>query len=232
MELFSQPISKYVARDPKARAYNLKTAEDKRLARLFIDDDSYVLIWYGHLEFASLADLIGFRLLNDVLGSYWDIFPLRLSLFPVPILTAQVSLIVEENDMPLISDSPVASQENGPKLIRFQVTKTTQLTSHSDLQHPNRISFARMDYTIRSGIWHAHLAFTAENPKLKPAGKAEIGIRTPRSYRYSSRLFSFIDDTVQSGNKQLLNEFESPFSSAIRQQLNILVHESSLDSEK
>lgn len=201
MQLYSKEIEEYLGkrRDSTARAYGIYDEEGSDLAHLFTSRESYTLAWFGSVEFNDLGPFIeeGFllRLLDDV-------YPYPLDYYRTQNRTSLVSLIVHETDISSSTEQQESIElpSSNPKLVRFEITNGKPPEDYlAYLREPNKISFARVDYKVVAQGWQTTPSFTAENPNGRPNNKAEIAVKTHRTYIYPYSLLRFIAQTILAG---------------------------------
>ena len=254
MELSSQRIETYVGslRDPEIKAYRIRDTDGAELGHLFKTRDSYTLAWYGSLDFTSLEFITDSPFLKALFHDF-DFYWYRRLRWPGDwplIQRAKVSFIVYKKELTIRSDLHLESPELNPDLIQFEVVRKinpidldsllnagvigsqafsdSQPPTAADIQeHPERISFARVDLRLSTGLWEATASFTAENPKTRAQGKSEIAIKTPLSYQYPYPLLSRIAESIRRARGQgeaSIDAERDEFAGAIEDQLSNLVY--------
>lgn len=231
MQLTSKEIEDYIGkrRDATARAYTISGEEGENVAHLFTSRETYTFAWYGSIEFNKIRSTIEARLTEYFFNDppHYPFLPFPYPLFPRTLL---VSLIIHESEV-TYSTNPqedIESQPSYPRLKQFELVNGKRPEDYLEaLLQPNKISFARVDYKIGIGMWQAAPSFTAENPKSRLPGKAELAIKTPRTYRYSPDLLRFIVQTIRSAGvaEESADESQDILVTALQEQLDEIVHQ-------
>lgn len=203
-------------RDPKANAYNIQNDNGDVLAHIFTYPETFTITWGGKKEFDSSLNFFILEILPELIFGGYPYpypFPFRHRYLYEAGQRIFISLIMHETEITHSEFPQVDAESSGsnPQLKQFQISHNKIEPAFTEtLSQPNKISFARVDYDFVWAGWRATPSFTAENPKSRASGVAEIAFKFHRSYRCSSDLLNFITETsnplVTSGIEEALGD--------------------------